>query len=196
MESHWTSSAKCGVEAGHSEAAPFLWTPLGSAMPLLWAHAEYIKLCRSLRDGKAYVTSDIAVQRDLEENDNPLSPPGVSATKFKCCLARKISASNCTIRQWSAGRSTPGSEFTISTCRQRISVGPLRSCSHLLGPRLASAKAKILKSVLSNVPGEGYPGIFERIAGFSGLTKDTGAVKSMHRSGAVQGFLKKPIASV
>ncbi len=36
-------------------------------MPLVWAHAEYIKLCRSLRDGKAYVTSDIAVQRYLEE---------------------------------------------------------------------------------------------------------------------------------
>ncbi|HEY6952993.1 MAG TPA: glucan 1,4-alpha-glucosidase [Bacteroidota bacterium] len=28
--------------------------PSGSAMPLVWAHAEYIKLCRSLRDGKVF----------------------------------------------------------------------------------------------------------------------------------------------
>jgi glucoamylase len=28
--------------------------PSGSAMPLAWAHAEYIKLCRSLRDGRVY----------------------------------------------------------------------------------------------------------------------------------------------
>ena len=28
--------------------------PSGSAMPLVWAHAEYIKLLRSLRDGKVF----------------------------------------------------------------------------------------------------------------------------------------------
>jgi glucoamylase len=28
--------------------------PTGSAMPLMWAHAEYIKLLRSVRDGKVY----------------------------------------------------------------------------------------------------------------------------------------------
>src|SRR5208337_3395901 len=28
--------------------------PTGSAMPLMWAHAEYIKLLRSVRDGKAF----------------------------------------------------------------------------------------------------------------------------------------------
>jgi len=33
-----------------------LWTgrPTGSAMPLMWAHAEYIKLLRSLRDGAVF----------------------------------------------------------------------------------------------------------------------------------------------
>jgi glucoamylase len=30
----------------------FLGRPTGSAMPLMWAHAEYIKLLRSVRDGK------------------------------------------------------------------------------------------------------------------------------------------------
>ena len=32
----------------------FFGRPSGSAMPLVWAHAEYIKLCRSLRDGKVF----------------------------------------------------------------------------------------------------------------------------------------------
>ena len=29
--------------------------PSGSAMPLVWAHAEYIKLLRSLQDGKSLI---------------------------------------------------------------------------------------------------------------------------------------------
>jgi glucoamylase len=32
----------------------FLGRPTGSAMPLVWAHAEYVKLCRSLRDGRVF----------------------------------------------------------------------------------------------------------------------------------------------
>lgn len=32
----------------------FSGRPSGSAMPLVWAHAEYLKLCRSLRDGRVF----------------------------------------------------------------------------------------------------------------------------------------------
>ena len=32
----------------------FFGRPSGSAMPLVWAHAEYIKLLRSLRDGRVF----------------------------------------------------------------------------------------------------------------------------------------------
>ena len=32
----------------------FLGRPSGSAMPLVWAHAEHIKLLRSLRDGAVF----------------------------------------------------------------------------------------------------------------------------------------------
>src|SRR5258705_4386508 len=32
----------------------FLGKPSGSACPLVWAHAEYIKLVRSLKDGKLF----------------------------------------------------------------------------------------------------------------------------------------------
>jgi glucoamylase len=30
--------------------------PTGSAMPLVWAHAEYVKLLRSIRDGRVFAT--------------------------------------------------------------------------------------------------------------------------------------------
>jgi glucoamylase len=37
----------------------------GSAMPLVWAHAEYVKLCRSLRDGEIFDRPPQPVQRYL-----------------------------------------------------------------------------------------------------------------------------------
>jgi glucoamylase len=36
------------------EAYMWLGKPTGSAMPLMWAHAEYVKLLRSTKDGKVY----------------------------------------------------------------------------------------------------------------------------------------------
>ena len=39
--------------------------PSGSAMPLVWAHAEYIKLCRSLADGRVFDMPPQTVQRYL-----------------------------------------------------------------------------------------------------------------------------------
>jgi len=41
--------------------------PSGSAMPLVWAHAEYIKLLRSLRDGRVFDLPPQPVQRYLLE---------------------------------------------------------------------------------------------------------------------------------
>jgi len=41
--------------------------PSGSAMPLAWAHAEYVKLRRSLRDGRVFDLPPQTVQRYLEE---------------------------------------------------------------------------------------------------------------------------------
>jgi glucoamylase len=41
--------------------------PSGSAMPLVWAHAEYLKLCRSLRDGRLFDQPPQTVQRYLKE---------------------------------------------------------------------------------------------------------------------------------
>ena len=39
--------------------------PTGAAMPLVWAHAEYLKLCRSLRDGEIFDRPPQTVERYL-----------------------------------------------------------------------------------------------------------------------------------
>jgi glucoamylase len=43
----------------------FFGRPSGSAMPLVWAHSEYVKLCRSLRDGSVFDMPPQTVQRYL-----------------------------------------------------------------------------------------------------------------------------------
>jgi len=48
------------------ERGLFFGRPSGSAMPLVWAHAEYIKLLRSLRDGRVFDTPPQTVQRYLK----------------------------------------------------------------------------------------------------------------------------------
>ena len=44
----------------------FFGRPSGSAMPLVWAHAEYLKLVRSLRDGRIFDTPDQTVRRYID----------------------------------------------------------------------------------------------------------------------------------
>jgi glucoamylase len=43
----------------------FIGRASGSAMPLVWAHAEYLKLCRSIRDGEIFDRPPQTVQRYL-----------------------------------------------------------------------------------------------------------------------------------
>jgi glucoamylase len=45
----------------------FFGRPSGSAMPLVWAHAEYVKLRRSLREGRVFDLPPQTVQRYLVE---------------------------------------------------------------------------------------------------------------------------------
>jgi len=47
----------------------FFGHPSGSAMPLVWAHAEYLKLQRSLRDGRVFDLPPQTVQRYLVEKN-------------------------------------------------------------------------------------------------------------------------------
>ncbi len=51
----------------------FFGRPSGSAMPLVWAHAEYVKLLRSIQDGRVFDMPPQTVQRYLvEERGSPL----------------------------------------------------------------------------------------------------------------------------
>ncbi len=59
-EQIWDSADIAGREL-------FFGRPSGSAMPLVWAHAEYLKLKRSLRDGKVFDMPPQTVKRYLEE---------------------------------------------------------------------------------------------------------------------------------
>ncbi len=56
--------------------------PSGSAMPLVWAHAEYVKLLRSFRDGRVFDMPPQGVQRYLVENQT--SPRHLWRFNHKC----------------------------------------------------------------------------------------------------------------
>jgi glucoamylase len=56
-------------EADRPEAGMFLGRPTGSAMPLMWAHAEYIKLLRSVKDGKVFDLIPEVADRYLRRSD-------------------------------------------------------------------------------------------------------------------------------
>jgi glucoamylase len=45
----------------------YLGKPTEAAMPLMWAHAEYVKLLRSARDGKVFDLIPAVAQRHLDE---------------------------------------------------------------------------------------------------------------------------------
>jgi glucoamylase len=60
----------------------FFSRPSGSAMPLVWAHAEYLKLCRSLRDGRVFDTPPQTVQRYVIEKTG--SPYTIWRFNHKC----------------------------------------------------------------------------------------------------------------
>ena len=56
--------------------------PSGSAMPLVWAHAEYVKLCRSLRDGRVFDLPPQPVQR--YQRDKVTAPRAAWRFNNKC----------------------------------------------------------------------------------------------------------------
>jgi glucoamylase len=54
-------------EKDHPRLHMYLGKPTGSAMPLMWAHAEYVKLLRSVRDGRVFDRVEAVAQRYLHE---------------------------------------------------------------------------------------------------------------------------------
>jgi glucoamylase len=64
--------------------------PSGSAMPLVWAHAEYIKLCWALENGHPYDQSDVVYERYVLSN----SISGGEIWSFK----NKLSKTSSTVK--------------------------------------------------------------------------------------------------
>jgi glucoamylase len=61
----------------------FFGRPSGSAMPLVWAHAEYVKLCRSLHEGRVVDMPPQPVKRYQVENTS--SPHVLWGFNLKIC---------------------------------------------------------------------------------------------------------------
>ena len=70
MEKFATNTGLLPEQAWDSEDIPdahmYLGRPTGSAMPLMWAHAEYIKLLRSAKDGRVFDLIPEVAERYLE----------------------------------------------------------------------------------------------------------------------------------
>ncbi|HJT77398.1 MAG TPA: glycoside hydrolase family 15 protein, partial [Gemmataceae bacterium] len=64
-------------EADRPEVGMYFGRPTGGAMPLLWAHAEYIKLVRSAADGRVFDRVDEVADRYRKG-----PPPGPEVWKF------------------------------------------------------------------------------------------------------------------
>ncbi|MEX3790887.1 glycoside hydrolase family 15 protein [Paraburkholderia sp. BR14374] len=57
--------------------------PTGSAMPLAWAHAEYIKLVRSISDGVVFDRLDVVANRyQLQPGQSPRAPSVIEIWNF------------------------------------------------------------------------------------------------------------------
>ncbi len=73
------------------ERGLFQGRPSGSAMPLAWAHAEYLKLRRSLQDGRTFDRPPQTVRRYLEQKVGSSTPSGGStiragrSRRARCC---------------------------------------------------------------------------------------------------------------
>jgi len=66
-------------EENRPESSLRLGQPAGSAVPLVWAHAEYIKLLRSAVDGKVFDRIDAVYERYCKTESD----------ETRCCLPRK-----------------------------------------------------------------------------------------------------------
>jgi len=49
-------------------AGMYFGQPAGSAMPLMWAHAEYVKLLHSVMDGRVFDLIPVVAERYLKKS--------------------------------------------------------------------------------------------------------------------------------
>ena len=101
-------------EADKPKAFLSLGKPTGSAMPLMWAHAEYIKLLRSASDGRVYDEIPEVRERYLGNRKNcKLMEVWKPDRHVRFMRKGSILRSTALSRSAFAGRATIGSPSTI-----------------------------------------------------------------------------------
>ena len=110
-----------------------LWRghPSGSAMPLVWAHAEHVKLLRSLADGAVFDMPRHTVQRyQTEKLPARVRPwrPGLEPATLP--LGRVRCASSCRRRPSCCGATTTGAVRMRRRQWKPSSVSMPRNCRH------------------------------------------------------------------
>ena len=118
----------------------FIGRASGSAMPLVWAHAEYLKLCRSLQDGQVFDRPPQTVQRYLVDrvtstrvswrfnNKIRAMPPG-RTLRVETLVAARVHWSS---DDWRTVRDVPTRDTTLS-----VHVADLETSGLGLGDRVA-----------------------------------------------------------
>ena len=82
----------------------FFGKPSGSAMPLVWAHSEHIKLRRSLADGRVFDTPPQPIQRYQIENTRPthwMWREEIAFARLKSGLDLRILLAGNSVVHWS-----------------------------------------------------------------------------------------------
>ncbi len=81
-----------------AERELFNGRPTGAAMPLVWAHAEYVKLARSLCDGSVFDTPPQPVERYVRRVQRAVTAPWSPHYKTR------VMPAHCTLRIQTGGR--------------------------------------------------------------------------------------------
>jgi glucoamylase len=93
----------------------------GAARPLVWAHAEYLKLCRSLRDGRVFDRPPQTVQRYLVDkttserviwrfNNKVRTMPAGTALRIETLAAAVV---HWSVDGWRTGHDAPTRDTTL-----------------------------------------------------------------------------------
>ena len=99
-------------QRGYPARELFLGRPSGSAMPLVWAHAEHIKLLRSIRDNAIFDMPPQTLNRYV--NNKPAAGADRLADRVESRPHRRRAGScgwNFWMRRGSIGRRTTGKRF-------------------------------------------------------------------------------------
>jgi glucoamylase len=109
--------------------------PTGAAMPLVWAHAEYLKLCRSLRDGQIFDRPPQTVERYLQDqmtshrvtwrfNNKVRSIPAGKALRVETLTPAVV---HWSVDEWRTAHDVATRDTTLGMHVVDLATAPLRS---------------------------------------------------------------------